>query len=227
MTHALERGGGPHPALDRVPYQSTHNTGGTIMGHQSARQRLEQVPAELGLPQPVRVGANVFLTTPRTIRPSGGALAYWTADAIKNRYVKSPGRWCRHDGAVNAGDGDTSTCHAGNDADTCHSVIAPVARADGDARAARNSMMMRGLPSVEAGVHGIGPTLHGIVGRRSRYAITYSRAHRSGITWTAEALTRFIGDPQASVPPTACPMRGMTNAGDRADLIAYLQKVSR
>jgi gluconate 2-dehydrogenase alpha chain len=36
-----------------VPYQSTHNTGGTIMGT-NPRQRLEQISAELGLPQPVR-----------------------------------------------------------------------------------------------------------------------------------------------------------------------------
>ena len=75
-----------------VPYQSTHNTGGTIMGTNPREQRREQVSAELGLPQPVhhrrqRVRHNA------TYNPTGpvGALAYWTADAIKNRYVKSPG----------------------------------------------------------------------------------------------------------------------------------------
>ena len=37
-----------------VPYQSTHNTGGTIMGTNPKNERREQVPAKLGLPQPVR-----------------------------------------------------------------------------------------------------------------------------------------------------------------------------
>ena len=47
---------------------------------------------------------------------------------------------------------------------------------------------------------------------------------RSGITWTAEALDTFIADPQASVPANRMPYAGMPDAGDRADLIAYLQK---
>ncbi|MGA7309120.1 MAG: GMC oxidoreductase, partial [Pseudolabrys sp.] len=38
------------------------------------------------------VGANVFPHN-ASYNPTGpvGALAYWTADAIKNRYVKNPG----------------------------------------------------------------------------------------------------------------------------------------
>ena len=37
-----------------VPYQSTHNTGGTIMGTNPRESAREQISAELGLPQPVR-----------------------------------------------------------------------------------------------------------------------------------------------------------------------------
>src|SRR5262247_4152928 len=49
----------------------------------------------------------------------------------------------------------------------------------------------------------------------------------SGIMWTAEALDTFIADPQASVPANRMPYAGMPDAADRADLIAYLQKVSK
>ena len=56
----------------------------------------------------------------------------------------------------------------------------------------------------------------------------YSPAlRRSGITWTAQALDTFIADPQQMVPANRMPYGGMTDAGDRADLIAYLQKASK
>ena len=75
-----------------VPYQSTHNTGGTIMGtnpHDSAVNKYLQGWDCHNL---FVVGANVFPHN-SSYNPTGpvGALAYWTADAIKNRYVKNPG----------------------------------------------------------------------------------------------------------------------------------------
>jgi len=50
---------------------------------------------------------------------------------------------------------------------------------------------------------------------------------RSGISWTPETLDRFISDPQAMVPANRMPYAGMANPSDRADLIAYLEKVSK
>ena len=47
---------------------------------------------------------------------------------------------------------------------------------------------------------------------------------RSGIVWTPQTIDKFITDPQATVPANRMPYAGMTNAGDRADLIAFLQK---
>jgi len=77
---------------------------------------------------------------------------------------------------------------------------------------------------------GIGPTLYGILGRKAGEMADYrySRALRdSGITWTAETLDTFIAEPQASVPANRMPYAGMPDAADRADLISYLQKVSK
>jgi len=83
---------------------------------------------------------------------------------------------------------------------------------------------------VEPGVHGIGPTLFGIVGRKAGALDDYRYSpalKRSGITWTAEALDTFTADPQASVPANRMPYAGMTSAADRADLVAYLQQMSK
>jgi len=83
---------------------------------------------------------------------------------------------------------------------------------------------------IERGVHGIGPSLYGILDRKAGEIsdYRYSRAlRRSGITWTAEALDTFIANPLASVPENRMPYAGMPDAADRADLIAYLQKVSK
>ena len=79
-------------------------------------------------------------------------------------------------------------------------------------------------------MHGIGPTLYGLLGRKAGEIADYRYSpalRRSGITWTAEALDTFIADPLASVPANRMPYAGMPDAADRADLIAYLQKVSK
>jgi cytochrome c2 len=74
---------------------------------------------------------------------------------------------------------------------------------------------------------GLGPTLYGVLGRKAGDGsdFRYSPAmRRSGITWTAQALDTFVADPQAMVPANRMPYGGMPDAGDRADLIAYLEK---
>ena len=110
-------------------------------------------------------------------------------------------------------------------------LIAPVARADGDA--ARGEKLYDDCVAchpVEAGVHGIGPTLHGIVGRKvgDIADYRYSAALRRSAIFFDEGSPGISSDKHvASVPANRMPYAGMTNAGDRADLIAYLQKVSR
>jgi cytochrome c len=84
--------------------------------------------------------------------------------------------------------------------------------------------------SLERGVHGIGPSLHGVFNRRAGelYDYRYSPAlKRSGIVWTADTLDAFIADSQQFLPANRMPYAGMPNAADRADLIAYLQQVAK
>lgn len=105
------------------------------------------------------------------------------------------------------------------------------ARADGDpARGEQRYEDCIACHPIEPGVHGIGPSLYGIVGRKAGEVADFRYSgplKRSGLTWTPEALDTFIADPQASVPANRMPYAGMADARDRADLIAYLQKVSK
>ena len=75
-----------------VPYQSTHNTGGTIMGVNPKVSALNKYLQNWDYHNLFVVGANVFPHN-GSYNPTGpvGALAYWTADAIKNRYLKNSG----------------------------------------------------------------------------------------------------------------------------------------
>ena len=75
-----------------VPYQSTHNTGGSVMGVHPRNSAVNKYLQSWDYHNLFTVGANVFPHN-STYNPTGpvGALAYWTADAIKNRYIKSPG----------------------------------------------------------------------------------------------------------------------------------------
>jgi cytochrome c len=80
------------------------------------------------------------------------------------------------------------------------------------------------------GDNGVGPTLFGVFDRKAAALddFRYSPAlKRSNLTWTAKTLDEFIADPQKAVPGNRMPYAGMTDAKARADLIAYLQKVTK
>ncbi|NBR27110.1 MAG: GMC family oxidoreductase, partial [Betaproteobacteria bacterium] len=75
-----------------VPYQSTHNTGGAIMGASPATSVVNKYLQSWDCHNLFVIGASAFAHN-SAYQPTGlvGALSYWTADAIKNRYVKNPG----------------------------------------------------------------------------------------------------------------------------------------
>jgi cytochrome c len=84
--------------------------------------------------------------------------------------------------------------------------------------------------SIERGVEGVGPGLFGLFQRKAGDVADYRYSpalKRSGIAWTPQTLDTYIADPQKSVPGNRMPYSGLPNAADRADLIAYLQKVLR
>jgi len=74
-------------------YQTTHNTGGTVMGTDPATSVLNRYCQSWDVHNVfVPGGASVFPQN-HGYNPTGtvGALAYWTADAIRDRYLKNLG----------------------------------------------------------------------------------------------------------------------------------------
>ena len=75
------------------------------------------------------------------------------------------------------------------------------------------------------GRNGVGPSLQGVLGRPagSVPGFRYSRALKtSGKTWDADTLSAYVANPQAVVPGNHMPFSGLPDAGQRADLLAYL-----
>jgi cytochrome c2 len=104
-------------------------------------------------------------------------------------------------------------------------------RADGDAaRGEKKFEECATCHSLVQGRNGVGPSLHALFDRKAaeipdfRYSAPMKR---SGITWTAKVLDAFIADPQKVVVGNRMPYGGLSDANDRADLIAYLQKATR
>ena len=110
-------------------------------------------------------------------------------------------------------------------------ALITVARADGDV--ARGESLFKECAAchrLEAGANEVGPSLHGIFSRKAGElaGFRYSPAmKRSGVSWTAETFDKYLADPQAFIPANRMPYAGMSNAADRADLIAYLQKATQ
>lgn len=85
----------------------------------------------------------------------------------------------------------------------------------------------RACHAAEPGVHGVGPSLHGVFGRAAGAVeeFRYSPAlRRSGIVWNVQTMNAYIADPQTAVPANRMPYAGMPETKDREDLIEYLQK---
>jgi gluconate 2-dehydrogenase alpha chain len=75
-----------------VPYQSTHNTGGAIMGSDPSQSVINKYGQTWDVSNVFVTGASSFPQN-AGYNPTGtvGALAYHTADAVVNKYVKNPG----------------------------------------------------------------------------------------------------------------------------------------
>lgn len=76
-----------------VNYQSTHNTGGAVMGSDPETSAVNKYLQVWDVPNVFVNGACLFPQNAGK-NPTGpvGALAYWMADAIKDKYLKNPGR---------------------------------------------------------------------------------------------------------------------------------------
>jgi cytochrome c2 len=79
--------------------------------------------------------------------------------------------------------------------------------------------------SVQAGRNVLGPSLHGVVGRKAGTlpGFNYSPAFTSAnVVWSETTLDTYLADPKAFIPKNRMGFNGVKNPKDRADLIAYL-----
>jgi cytochrome c len=79
-----------------------------------------------------------------------------------------------------------------------------------------------------AGKNGIGPSLFGLLGRKTgaEAGYSYSTANQNAnLTWTLEILEKYLEAPKAVIPGTKMTYAGLKDATKRADLIAYLESL--
>jgi cytochrome c len=80
--------------------------------------------------------------------------------------------------------------------------------------------------SAEAGQNKVGPSLFGVVGRKSgeEAGFNYSDAMQGAhLTWDEATLDKYLTDPRVMVPGTKMLFQGVKNDADRHALIDYLK----
>lgn len=106
-------------------------------------------------------------------------------------------------------------------------LATPVQAADAAAGEAAFRRLCAACHIVTAeGRRGVGPSLFGIVGRKSGTVegFRYSAANQNAnVVWTPEVLERYLVNPREFMPGTTMAFAGIRNDTDRANVIAYLQ----
>jgi cytochrome c len=79
------------------------------------------------------------------------------------------------------------------------------------------------------GRNGVGPNLHGVVGRRAgsienfRYSANMRQLAEGGLTWDEANLRRYLTNPKDVAPQGSMSFPGIRNEQQLNDLIAYLK----
>jgi cytochrome c len=80
--------------------------------------------------------------------------------------------------------------------------------------------------TAEAGKNKVGPSLFGVVGRKTASVENYNYSEamkKFDHTWDAQALDTYLADPRAMVPGTKMIFPGLKEKNERDDVIAYLK----
>lgn len=132
-----------------------------------------------------------------------------------------------------ADSGTTSTAGSGEPATTAApageatATVAAVDPASGDADKGKLvfNRCVACHTTEKGGANGVGPNLHGVVGHKpgsvAGYAYSPAMAGLGG-TWDPATLDTYLTNPHKMLPGTKMAFAGIPDAGDRANLIAFL-----
>lgn len=84
--------------------------------------------------------------------------------------------------------------------------------------------------TVEPGKNKIGPSLAGVVGRKSGsvQGFNYSEAmKKADVTWTDENLQKYLADPKGFIPGNRMAFAGLKKEDERKAVIEYLESVKQ
>jgi cytochrome c len=113
-----------------------------------------------------------------------------------------------------------------------NSVWSPLALADGNAaRGQRVFAACAACHSLQPDQNMTGPSLASLWNRKAGTLASFSRysaaLQASNIVWTDKTLEQWIADPAHLVPGTQMTFEGIKDAGQRADLLAFLKQATQ
>lgn len=107
---------------------------------------------------------------------------------------------------------------------------AGMARAEGDPAAGKKTFRKCvACHTVQAGKNRVGPSLAGIIGRPAgtvegfKYSDAMKAFGAGGATWDEAAIDAYLADPKGYIKGNKMAFPGLKDAGERADVIAYLK----
>ena len=111
--------------------------------------------------------------------------------------------------------------------------FALVAHAQGPADAQRGAQVFAQCKichSLEPGTNLLGPSLHGLIGRKAGSVPGYSYSpamKNSNVTWNNDTLSKYLTDPKAFIPGDKMAFTGIKDPSKLGDLLAYLDQATR
>jgi cytochrome c2 len=84
--------------------------------------------------------------------------------------------------------------------------------------------------SLEPGKNMLGPSLHGLIGRKAGSVPGYSYSpamKNANIVWNDDTLSKYLVDPKAFIPGDKMAFPGIKEPSKLADLLAYLDQATQ
>jgi cytochrome c len=112
-------------------------------------------------------------------------------------------------------------------------ALTPVAWTQGVGDAQRGAQVFAQCKichSLEAGKNMVGPSLHGLIGRKSGSVAGYAYSpamKTANVTWNDDTLSKYLVDPKAFIPGDKMVFAGIKDPSKLGDLLAYLKQATK